>query len=54
MIRQTYWTALKMSWRVWIVFQYVNLNYIPRQVTATCLVPNPNQFYLQCGYYSAI
>ena len=28
-----YWTALKMSWRVWIVFQYINLNYIPRQVT---------------------
>ena len=22
-----------MSWRVWIVFQYVNLNYVPRQVT---------------------
>ena len=31
-IRETYWTALKMSWRVWIVFQYVNLNYVPRQV----------------------
>ena len=32
-IRQMYWTALKMSWRVWIVFQYVNLNYVPIQVT---------------------
>lgn len=32
-IRQMYWTALKMSWRVWIVFQYVNLNYVPKQVT---------------------
>ena len=43
-IRQMYWTALKMSWRVWIVFQYINLNYVPRQVTTTCLVPNPNSF----------
>ena len=43
-IRQMYWTALKMSWRVWIVFQYVNLNYVPRQVTITYLVPNPNSF----------
>lgn len=30
-IRQHYWTALKMSWRVWILFQYFNLNYVPLQ-----------------------
>lgn len=35
-IRQMYWTALKMSWRVWIVFQYVNLNYVPRQYRVLC------------------
>nr|XP_058945246.1 peroxisomal membrane protein 2-like [Pocillopora verrucosa] len=35
-IRETYWTALKMSWRVWIVFQYVNLNYVPRQYRVLC------------------
>ncbi|KAJ7386947.1 Mpv17 / PMP22 [Desmophyllum pertusum] len=35
-IRQMYWTALKMSWRVWIVFQYVNLNYVPIQYRVLC------------------
>ena len=49
-IRQMYWTALKMSWRVWIVFQYVNLNYVPRQVTTVkknnhMFSAKPKQFY---------
>lgn len=30
-IREHYWTSLKMSWRVWIIFQYFNLNYVPRE-----------------------
>ncbi|XP_029191719.2 peroxisomal membrane protein 2-like isoform X1 [Acropora millepora] len=30
-IGQHYWTALKMSWRVWIIFQFFNLNYVPRE-----------------------
>lgn len=49
-IRQMYWTALKMSWRVWIVFQYVNLNYVPRQVTNNLFSMKPKQFYEEFCY----
>ncbi|XP_074652834.1 peroxisomal membrane protein 2-like [Tubulanus polymorphus] len=30
-IKDTFWTALKMNWKIWTVFQYVNVNYIPQQ-----------------------
>ncbi|XP_064612381.1 peroxisomal membrane protein 2-like [Liolophura sinensis] len=30
-IRDTFWTALKMNWRIWTVFQYINVNYVPLQ-----------------------
>ncbi|XP_068678294.1 peroxisomal membrane protein 2-like [Montipora foliosa] len=30
-IKKHYWTALKMSWRVWIIFQFFNLNYVPKE-----------------------
>ncbi|GCB61334.1 hypothetical protein scyTo_0014319, partial [Scyliorhinus torazame] len=26
-----YWTALKMNWKVWTIFQYININYVPAQ-----------------------
>ncbi|XP_048412223.1 peroxisomal membrane protein 2 isoform X1 [Stegostoma tigrinum] len=26
-----YWTALKMNWKVWTVFQFININYVPAQ-----------------------
>lgn len=31
-IRATYWTALKMNWKVWTPFQFVNVNFVPVQV----------------------
>ncbi|XP_013409105.1 peroxisomal membrane protein 2 [Lingula anatina] len=30
-IREFYWGALKMNWRVWGIFQYINVNYVPQQ-----------------------
>lgn len=27
-IRETYWTLLKMNWKIWTVFQYININYV--------------------------
>ncbi|XP_033627962.1 peroxisomal membrane protein 2-like [Asterias rubens] len=30
-IKHSYWTALKMNWRVWTILQYVNINYVPLQ-----------------------
>ncbi|KAM9810660.1 peroxisomal membrane protein 2 [Neosynchiropus ocellatus] len=30
-MRRTYWTALKMNWRVWTPFQFVNVNFVPVQ-----------------------
>lgn len=30
---KTYWPILKMSYRVWTVAQYINVNHIPQQVT---------------------
>ncbi|XP_069788940.1 peroxisomal membrane protein 2 [Narcine bancroftii] len=26
-----YWVALKMNWKVWTIFQYININYVPVQ-----------------------
>ncbi|XP_062890682.1 peroxisomal membrane protein 2 [Mobula hypostoma] len=26
-----YWIALKMNWKVWTIFQYININYVPVQ-----------------------
>lgn len=34
-IRDTFWTALKMNWKIWTVFQYINVNYVPLQVSHT-------------------
>ncbi|XP_071849288.1 peroxisomal membrane protein 2-like [Apostichopus japonicus] len=30
-IRTTFWTALKMNWKIWTVLQFINLNYVPIQ-----------------------
>ena len=32
-IRETYWTALKMNWKVWTPLQYINVKYIPQMVS---------------------
>ena len=31
-IYQTFWTTLKMNWKIWTAFQYININFIPVQV----------------------
>ncbi|KAK5910200.1 hypothetical protein CesoFtcFv8_004058 [Champsocephalus esox] len=28
-MRGSYWTALKMNWKVWTPFQFVNINFVP-------------------------
>ncbi|XP_049618484.1 peroxisomal membrane protein 2 [Syngnathus scovelli] len=28
-IRESYWTALKMNWKVWTPFQFININFVP-------------------------
>ncbi|MBN3316671.1 PXMP2 protein, partial [Atractosteus spatula] len=30
-LRTGYWSALKMNWKVWTPFQFVNINYVPVQ-----------------------
>ncbi|AWP07076.1 putative peroxisomal membrane protein 2 isoform 3 [Scophthalmus maximus] len=38
-MRGSYWTALKMNWKVWTPFQFININFVPVQVCispATC------------------
>ncbi|MBN3304268.1 PXMP2 protein, partial [Amia calva] len=30
-VRSGYWTALKMNWKVWTPFQFININYVPVQ-----------------------
>ncbi|KAF7661983.1 hypothetical protein LDENG_00248630 [Lucifuga dentata] len=30
-VRKTYWTALKMNWKVWTPFQFININFVPVQ-----------------------
>uniref|UniRef100_A0A8D0GL60 Peroxisomal membrane protein 2 n=1 Tax=Sphenodon punctatus TaxID=8508 RepID=A0A8D0GL60_SPHPU len=32
-IKRGYWVALKMNWKVWTPFQFINFNYIPMQVS---------------------
>ena len=31
-IKETYWMALKMNWKVWTPLQYINVKYIPQMV----------------------
>uniref|UniRef100_A0A3Q4GKQ5 Peroxisomal membrane protein 2 n=1 Tax=Neolamprologus brichardi TaxID=32507 RepID=A0A3Q4GKQ5_NEOBR len=31
-MRRSYWTALKMNWKVWTPFQFININFVPVQV----------------------
>lgn len=31
-MRQSYLTALKMNWKVWTPFQFINVNFVPVQV----------------------
>lgn len=31
-MRRSYWTALKMNWKVWTPFQFINVNFVPVQV----------------------
>ncbi|XP_077418013.1 peroxisomal membrane protein 2 [Vanacampus margaritifer] len=28
-IKGSYWTALKMNWKVWTPFQFININFVP-------------------------
>ncbi|XP_033474638.1 peroxisomal membrane protein 2 [Epinephelus lanceolatus] len=30
-MKQSYWTALKMNWKVWTPFQFININFVPVQ-----------------------
>ncbi|KAM4577262.1 peroxisomal membrane protein 2-like [Odontesthes bonariensis] len=30
-MRISYWTALKMNWKVWTPFQFININFVPVQ-----------------------
>ncbi|XP_037536356.1 peroxisomal membrane protein 2 [Nematolebias whitei] len=30
-LRKSYWTALKMNWKVWTPFQFININFVPVQ-----------------------
>ncbi|KAG2471168.1 peroxisomal membrane protein 2 [Polypterus senegalus] len=30
-VKKGYWTALKMNWKVWTPFQFININYVPVQ-----------------------
>ncbi|RXM90636.1 Peroxisomal membrane protein 2 [Acipenser ruthenus] len=30
-VRTEYWSALKMNWKVWTPFQFININYVPVQ-----------------------
>ncbi|XP_073410904.1 peroxisomal membrane protein 2 [Dendrobates tinctorius] len=30
-LKDSYWSALKMNWKVWTPFQYINVNYVPVQ-----------------------
>ncbi|XP_007900103.1 peroxisomal membrane protein 2 [Callorhinchus milii] len=30
-MQTSYWIALKMNWKVWTIFQYININYVPPQ-----------------------
>ncbi|XP_076585890.1 peroxisomal membrane protein 2 [Chaetodon auriga] len=30
-MRASYWTALKMNWKVWTPFQFININFVPVQ-----------------------
>ncbi|XP_047447947.1 peroxisomal membrane protein 2 [Mugil cephalus] len=30
-MRSSYWTALKMNWKVWTPFQFININFVPVQ-----------------------
>ncbi len=34
-MRGSYWTALKMNWKVWTPFQFININFVPVQVCAS-------------------
>ncbi|MGH0178000.1 UNVERIFIED_CONTAM: hypothetical protein FKN15_076115 [Acipenser sinensis] len=31
-VRTEYWSALKMNWKVWTPFQFININYVPVQL----------------------
>lgn len=33
-LKRSFWTALKMNWKVWTPFQFVNINFVPVQVCA--------------------
>lgn len=34
-MKRSYWTALKMNWKVWTPFQFINVNFVPVQVQYT-------------------
>ncbi|KAG7489135.1 peroxisomal membrane protein 2 [Solea senegalensis] len=36
-MRGSYMTALKMNWKVWTPFQFINVNFVPVQVCTSCL-----------------
>ncbi|XP_074494137.1 peroxisomal membrane protein 2 isoform X2 [Sebastes fasciatus] len=37
-MRGSYWTALKMNWKVWTPFQFININFVPVQVCSILLL----------------
>lgn len=54
-IRETYWIALKMNWRIWTISQYININYVPLQVSQlhvnhlfTVILPVPSFLLENC------
>lgn len=32
-MKSSYWAALKMNWKVWTPVQFINLTYVPMQVS---------------------
>jgi len=40
-IKTSYWPAMKMNWKVWTPFQFININYIPVQVKHKNMTPFP-------------
>ena len=34
-IKETFWPILKMNWKIWTIFQFINVNYVPQKVNYT-------------------
>uniref|UniRef100_A0A3P8UCJ2 Peroxisomal membrane protein 2 n=1 Tax=Amphiprion percula TaxID=161767 RepID=A0A3P8UCJ2_AMPPE len=54
-MRGSYWTALKMNWKVWTPFQFINVNFVPVQVRTSlpsCPQINNASHISSCLYVS--